>query len=128
MPITGARSDWTDGYIADIAYTDGYYVELAPVHLNYVALLNNCTPRPIDRPFNYLELGCGNGHTVTLLAAAYPQAKFYGVDINPAHVATARRWAEQGKLENLTILEASFQELATHGSAGVRLRHLPRHL
>ncbi|HVR68682.1 MAG TPA: class I SAM-dependent methyltransferase [Verrucomicrobiae bacterium] len=113
MPITGARSDWTDGYIADIAYTDGYYVELAPVHLNYVALLNNCTPRPIDRPFNYLELGCGNGHTVTLLAAAYPQAKFYGVDINPAHVATARRWAEQGKLENLTILEASFQELAT---------------
>src|SRR5262245_53264989 len=96
MPITGARSDWTDGYIADIAYTDGYYVELAPVHLNYVALLNGCSPRPIDRPFNYLELGCGNGHTVTLLAAAYPQAKFYGVDINPAHVATARRWAEQG--------------------------------
>jgi SAM-dependent methyltransferase len=113
MPTTGARSDWTDGYIADIAYTDGYYVELAPVHLNYVALLNNCTPRPIDRPFNYLELGCGNGHTVTLLAAAYPHAKFYGVDINPAHVATARRWAEQGRLENLTILEASFQDLAT---------------
>jgi hypothetical protein len=52
MPTTGARSDWTDGYISDIAYTDGYYVELAPVHLNYVALLNNCTPRPIDRPFN----------------------------------------------------------------------------
>jgi SAM-dependent methyltransferase len=113
MPIQGARSDWTDGYIADIAYTDGYYVELAPVHLNYVALLNGCAPRPLDRPFNYLELGCGNGHTVTLLAAAYPQGRFYGCDINPAHVANARRWAELGKLDNLRILEASFEDMAT---------------
>ena len=109
--MTGARSNWTDGYISDVAYTDGYFGELSPVHLNYVALLNHCAPRRLDRPFAYCELGCGNGHTVSVLAAAYPDATFYACDINPAHVATARKWAEAAGLKNLTILEASFQEM-----------------
>lgn len=109
--MSAARTDWSDGYISDVAYTDGYYAELSPAHLNYIAILNNCAPRPIDRPFTYCELGCGNGHTVTMLAAAYPQGQFYGVDFNPAHVAKARRWAEAAGIKNLTILEASFQEM-----------------
>ena len=111
MSVPTARSDWNDGYISDVAYTDGYYAELAPVHLNYIALLNDCQPRALDRPFTYCELGCGNGHTVTLLAAAYPHAQFYAVDFNPAHVAKARQWAESAGVKNLTVLEASFQDL-----------------
>ncbi len=110
--MTGARSDWTDGYVSDVAYTDSYYAELAPIHLNYVAILNGCMPRALDHPFTYCELGCGNGHTVSVLAAAYPESRFYGCDINPAHVAKARRLADAAGLKNLTILEASFQELA----------------
>jgi SAM-dependent methyltransferase len=111
MATTGARSGWTDGYVSDVAYTDGYYAELAPVHLNYVAMLNHCAPRRLDRPFTYCELGCGNGHTVSVLAAAYPDSQFFACDINPAHVAKARQWAEAAGLKNLTILEASFQEM-----------------
>src|SRR5688500_5630257 len=109
--MSAARSDWTDGYVSDVAYTDGYYAELSPAHLNYIAILNRCAPRPLDRPFTYCELGCGNGHTVTMLAAAYPQGQFYGCDFNPAHVSKARRWAEAAGIKNLTILEASFQEM-----------------
>jgi SAM-dependent methyltransferase len=103
--------DWSQGYVHDLAYTDHFFAELAPAHLNYVAILNGYRPRAIDRPFTYCELGCGNGQTSTVLAAANPQGRFFAVDINPTHVQTARRWAEAGKVENLTVLEASFQQI-----------------
>jgi len=105
--------DWSEGYVHDLAYTDNFYAELAPAHLNYVAVLNGYRPRPLDQPFTYCELGCGNGQTVTVLAGANPKGQFFACDINPTHVQTARRWAEAGKVDNLTVLEASFQQMLT---------------
>ncbi|HUL06662.1 MAG TPA: class I SAM-dependent methyltransferase [Candidatus Acidoferrum sp.] len=111
MATTTAQADWSQGYVHDLAYTDNFFAELAPAHLNYVAILNGYRPRPIDRPFTYCELGCGNGQSSTVLAAANPNGQFFACDINPTHVQTARRWAEAGKVENLTFLEASFQQM-----------------
>jgi SAM-dependent methyltransferase len=106
-------SDWSQGYVHDLAYTDNFFAELAPAHLNYVAILNGYRPRPLDRPFTYCELGCGNGQTSTVLAAANPNGQFFACDINPTHVQTARRWAEAGKVGNLTVLEASFAQMVS---------------
>ena len=39
--------DWSHGYITDQLYTDGFYRELSPAWMNYVAALNGCHPRPI---------------------------------------------------------------------------------
>ncbi len=111
MATTSVQSDWSQGYVHDLAYTDNFFAELAPAHLNYVAILNGYRPRPLDRPFTYCELGCGNGQSSTVLAAANPTGQFFACDINPTHVQTARRWAESGKVENLTVLEASFQQM-----------------
>jgi SAM-dependent methyltransferase len=111
MSIPEAQTNWAGGYVTDVAYLDSHFSDLAPVHLNYVALLNHCAPRTLGRRFRYLELGCGNGHTITVLAAANPEAQFYACDFNPMHVAKAREWADAAGLKNLTILEASFQEL-----------------
>jgi SAM-dependent methyltransferase len=111
MATTTAQADWSQGYVHDLAYTDNFFSELAPAHLNYVAILNGYRPRPLDRPFTYCELGCGNGQSSTVLAAANPNGQFFACDINPTHVQTARRWAEAGKVENLTFLEASFQQM-----------------
>ena len=105
--------DWSEGYVHDLAYTDNFYAELAPAHLNYVAVLSGYRPRALDRPFTYCELGCGNGQTVTVLAAANPNGRFFACDINPTHVQTGRRWAEAGKVDNLTVLEASFAQMLT---------------
>jgi SAM-dependent methyltransferase len=111
MAMTSAQSDWSQGYVHDLAYTDNFFAELAPAHLNYVAILNGYRPRPLDRPFTYCELGCGNGQSSTVLAAANPTGQFFACDINPTHVQTARRWVEAGKVGNLTVLEASFAQM-----------------
>ena len=110
---------WREGYIADVAYTSGVYLETAPAHLSLCALLAGVRPPDPAGAFRYLELGCGTGMGVCLLAAANPQASFVGVDFNPTHVAFAERLIEEAGLHNVQVLEASFGDLA--GPLGDRL-------
>ena len=104
-------SDWTQGYVTDVLYTEHFFRELAPAWLNYVAALNGCQPRALDPGFTYMELGCGLGLTVALLAGAHPQGRFYGVDFNPAHVDWGRRFAAQAGIGNVEYLERSFLDM-----------------
>jgi SAM-dependent methyltransferase len=103
--------DWSHGYVIDQPYTEGFYRELAPSWLNYVAAVNGCHPRPIEGEFTYLELGCGLGQSTNVLAACYPQARFYGVDFNPAHIANAELMAREAGIGNVRFLERGFDEL-----------------
>ena len=105
------ESDWTQGYVTEVLYTEHFFRELSPAWLNYVATINGCQPRPLDPGFTYMELGCGLGQTVTLLAGAHPQGRFYGVDFNPAHVDWARRYAAAAGIGNVEFLERSFLDL-----------------
>jgi predicted O-methyltransferase YrrM len=103
---------WNDGYVTDNTYTTEFYLELSPEHLNVACVVNGVEPVPLDRPFTYLELGCGYGLSSVLLAAGNPQGRFYANDFMPTHVATAESLASAGGLDNLTLLENSFEELA----------------
>ena len=104
--------DWTDGYVSDIAYTTGFYRELAPSYLCYAAQLQGQhTPDP-DKPFAYAELGCGQGFGTNILAAAYPHGQFIGVDFNPAQIANARSLAEEAGLDNVRFRHESFRDTA----------------
>jgi SAM-dependent methyltransferase len=105
-------SDWTAGYVSDLEYTTAYYREQAPSHLNLVALINGCEPPALADGFAYCELGCGQGFTANLLAAANPQGRFYAVDFNPSHIASARRLADRAGLRNIEFIEDSFADLA----------------
>jgi SAM-dependent methyltransferase len=105
-------TDWTAGYVSDLEYTTAYYREQAPSHLNLVALINGCEPPPLAGGFTYCELGCGQGFTANLLAASNPQGRFYAVDFNPSHIASARRLAERAGLKNIEFIEESFADLA----------------
>lgn len=105
--------DMTNGYVLDTSYTDRFFRELSPVWLNYVAALNGYAPRPIDRPFAYLELGCGFGHSVTVNAGAFPHAEFHACDINGDHVDAARRRASAFGIGNVDFHQKSFDELAS---------------
>jgi SAM-dependent methyltransferase len=104
-------SDWTQGYVTDVLYTEHFFRELAPSWLNYVAALNGCQPRPLDPGFTYMELGCGLGQSVALMAGAHPQGRFFGVDFNPAHVDWGRRYAAEAGIGNVEFLERSFLDL-----------------
>jgi SAM-dependent methyltransferase len=103
---------WTAGYVSDVAYTLGFYRELAPSFLNYVCIANGVQSIPTSRRLRYCELGCGRGYGTTLLAAANPDVDFVGIDFNPAHIGEARGLAAKAQITNVTFVEASFGDAA----------------
>ncbi|MEB0136424.1 class I SAM-dependent methyltransferase [Actimicrobium sp. CCC2.4] len=107
---------WSQGYVADLDYPAGFYQEQGPDYLNIACVLNEVEPVRTDRPYTYLELGCGMGNTLAILAAGHPMGTFYGIDFMPSHISTARRIAGATHLENLHYLEHSFSDLVD-GSA-----------
>jgi SAM-dependent methyltransferase len=100
-----------DGYITEVAYPDLCHPYMAPVWLNYVAARNGFAPRPLDPGFTYLDLGCGLALTATTLAACYPQGRFVGIDINPAHIGPATARARAAGIANLELIEGDFAAL-----------------
>lgn len=111
-------SGWSHGYNVEQGYTYGAYREIAPEWMDFAARCRGM--RAPERPqgrFRYLELGCGQGVGLGILAACHPEAEFVGVDFNPAHVAHARGLAEAAGLTNVRFMEADFNALAAHWPA-----------
>ncbi len=105
--------DWDHGYYANSAYTCGFYRETAPNWLDFAALVKG-HPSPRQRKgdrFRYLDLGCGTGFGLCLLAALYPEGQFVGVDFHPEHIAHATWLSRELALENILFLEADFLDL-----------------
>jgi SAM-dependent methyltransferase len=82
-------SDWTDGYVADIGYTFGYYGELNPLRVAIPLLNVGLAVPPVATA---CELGFGQGISVNLHAAA-SDVCWYGTDFNPTHAAFAQSLA-----------------------------------
>jgi SAM-dependent methyltransferase len=106
-----AGAGWAEGYVTDVSYTNSYFRELSPTWLNYVAAINGAHPRPLDRDFTHIDLGCGLGQSSVVLAACFPEGRFFGVDFNPAHIDIAQRAARRLGLDNVTFIERAFEEL-----------------
>ncbi|MBM3546272.1 MAG: methyltransferase domain-containing protein [Alphaproteobacteria bacterium] len=103
--------DWTGGYVADIEYVPGFYREQSPAFMDIACLLRSVEPPYRGEGWVYCDLGCGQGMTCLLLAAANPEGQFIGIDFNPAHIARARDLARRMELKNVTFIEASFEAL-----------------
>jgi SAM-dependent methyltransferase len=98
-------------YVTDVPYLRTFSNDLSPASLRCAVALNGfATPAAHD--FDYLELGSGNGDTLITLAAAYPHARFVGIDINREHVAFARELAGRVDLQNVRFIEGDFEQLA----------------
>jgi len=76
------------------------------VHLNYLCALNGVIPPTQSERFHYCELGCGDGATTLSLAACYPLGRFWGIDLNPSHIAKAESLAHEAGLDNVTFIAA----------------------
>ncbi|MCX7402958.1 MAG: class I SAM-dependent methyltransferase [Planctomycetia bacterium] len=100
-----------DGYVTDVSYTPGFYPNMAPVAMRYVAALNRVVPPQTANGFRYLELGCGLGRSLTTLAAANPKGEFVGIDVNPNHTASIQKDITAGKLSNARVITADFGHL-----------------
>lgn len=110
-------SEWNHGYNVALGYTYGYYQETAPVWLDWALRLKNTTPPSAQTQHSsgklrYLDLGCGQGFSLLLHAAAHPEMEFVGIDFNPVHIAHAQQLALRAGLHNVRFLEGDFAQLA----------------
>ncbi len=73
----------------------------------------------LDRLSNYspiqslLEVGCGDGPNLYLLAKKFPAAEFTGVDINPWSVTNGEEWFKREGVSNITLSVGKADELET---------------
>ena len=104
--------DWDGGYIADIGYTHDYFFDMSPAHIGLALLLSGYAAPDHTRPFAYCELGCGQGLTTNVLAAANPTGAFWANDFNPAHINTAQALAMAAGSGNVTFLDHDFAAMA----------------
>lgn len=95
------------GYTTDVPFPATFAPQQAPIHVAAIAALSG-VDGAFDDSFAYCDFGCGEGLTVALLAACYPQARFYGVDVNPAHIEAARAFAKGCAIDNVDFIEADF--------------------
>lgn len=82
-------SDWTAGYVADIGYTYGYYMELNPMRVRLAFLNAGLVPPEMG---NACELGFGQGMSANLHAAG-STVQWHGTDFNPSQAAFAQELA-----------------------------------
>lgn len=104
-------SSQASDYTLDVLYPSRFLTGQAPLQMQFVAAAGSGATSGLKQSFRYLDLGCGNGNTVNLLAASYPQAEFFGIDINDAHIAFGQDRGKRAGLDNVSFINASFAEL-----------------
>ena len=82
-------SDWSDGYVTNIDYNFGYYLELNPQNIP-LAFLDAGLAAPEN--VTACELGFGQGVSVNIHAAA-SDTRWFGTDFNSAQAGFARALA-----------------------------------
>ena len=100
-------SDWTAGYVADIAYTFGYYNEINPLRVK-LAFLNQGLVFPNIK--TACELGFGQGLSTNIHAAS-SAIDWYGTDFNPAQASFAQELV-QASSASAKLYDESFAEFA----------------
>ncbi|KIC12219.1 methyltransferase type 11 [Leisingera sp. ANG-M1] len=101
-------TDWTSGYMAGIDYTFDFHRQLTPALLGFGAMSQGHRHRLEGEGVTYCELGCGQGFSANLLAAANPHIEFHAMDFSPSHIAGAVELAQEAGLQNMHFHERCF--------------------
>lgn len=101
-------SEWTGGYVAEIAYTHGYYAELNPLRIK-LAFLNAGYVFP--EAGTACELGFGQGVSTNVHAAA-SLTRWYGTDFNPSQAGFAQDLAVASSAD-VQLYDEAFDEFCT---------------
>jgi hypothetical protein len=97
---------WTDGYVAEIDYTYGYYSELNPARIKLAFIANGLAYPEIGTA---CELGFGQGLSTNVHASA-SCVSWWGTDFNPAQAGFAQ---ELGQVSGAQLFDQSFAEFCT---------------
>lgn len=100
------------GYSVSLGYTAEFFREMAPDWLDFCIRAHGFEAPRTGASFRYLDLGCGQGFHICLLAAANPEADFVGIDFNSEHIAHGKALATAAGLTNVNFIQADFLDLA----------------
>ena len=67
----------------------------------------------LEQGIRVLDVGCGTGHALNVLAQTYPQSTFIGYDIADDAIAIAQAEADEMRLTNTTFAVMDVNELPT---------------
>lgn len=104
-------TDWTDGYVADITYTHGYYSELNPLRMRLALLYAGIRPPTVDTA---CELGFGQGMSINLHAAT-SATQWHGTDFNPSQAGFAQELA-QASGSNAHLFDEAFADFCARSN------------
>ncbi len=108
-PAIDADSDAEQ--IAEAGHSWRFQPAMCPTALQYVARLKGLEVAPLSEPFAYCEIGCRNGVSSNLLAAALPHGSFTAIDPKPEHIANGKRLAKKGGLDNIDFIQCDYDAL-----------------
>ena len=112
-------SDWADGYVTEVGYIHRYYQHLLPRLLSFAALSRGvAAPGGGSEKVRVLELGCGQGVSANIIAAANPDLDYTAIDFNPEHISGAQALAVAASTPNVHFVESSFEDVANDRSWG----------
>lgn len=99
------------GYNTNRTYTQGFFYHYDPRRMSAMAaLVGQASPDPTE-PFTYADFGSGFGMTALLLARALPHGRFFAIDLIEEHVTVGRQAAKIMGVDNITYIQAGFDEL-----------------
>jgi SAM-dependent methyltransferase len=101
-----------DSYVADVPYVRSFTPKTAPAWLDHVAVVSGFAPPGRGDGFAWCDLGCGQGVNAAFLAAMHPAGRFCGIDMMPAHIEHARRFAAECTIANVDFHVADFAAAA----------------
>ncbi len=99
------QNTWTDGYVADIGYTYGYYQELNPLRIKLAFMSAGLAFPEIGTA---CELGFGQGLSTNCHAAG-STTEWWGTDFNPAQASFAQALAAAAGT-NTQLFDQAFSE------------------
>ena len=108
---TGQGVHWSDqsGCLACFIgefFRPGYRTHLLDSWLPAIAGL---VPK-LEAGAKVADIGCGHGHSTRIMAEAFPNSTFLGIDIDAPSIDAARAHAAEHRLENLSFDVCSAQE------------------
>ncbi len=105
-------ADRLHGYDVSVGYPSYFIREMAPDWLDFCIRAHGFESRRAGPSYRYLDLGCGQGFHLCVLAAANPEAEFVGIDFDPEYIAHGQELAVAAGLKNATFVQADFLDLA----------------
>ena len=86
---------------------------VVPALLDHILPLVAGLPAALRRGIDVLDVGCGSGRALNVMAAEYPASRFTGFDLSDEATSAGRRQAEENGLTNLVFEARDVTKLDT---------------